>query len=166
MIRLREPSHQPPSPLLLRGLTSAVGGHRGPVAAPPLAEPPRPVLRQVDHDVAAAAVRTDPQPAQFTGADDVDEGHRGLDRHPGGEGCIWWRGMQVVVPRVVPDQLWKGARLAQEVVDDLDDLLLAHLPDPAQPRSQVAYRAQLGLIVLPGPGPAPGPHELIERGEV
>src|SRR6266545_2025061 len=98
---------------LRRGLAGAVRGDRGPVTAAGVAEALGPVLRQIDHDAAAARVLADPQAAQLPVTDDVDERHRGCDGHPRGEWCIGWCGVQVVRPPIVPDELWKGVVLAE-----------------------------------------------------
>src|SRR6266571_4722920 len=128
----------PPSPLDFYGSIALTGGFAGPVrgdgravAASCVAEPLGPVFGQVDDDVATAGVLADAQAAQFSATYQVDERHRGLDRHARREWRVGLGGVQVVRLPVVLGELRKGVRLAEESVDDLHDPVLVLVPYPA-----------------------------------
>jgi len=96
-----------------------------------------------------------PEPVKLPGPDHVGERHRGLDGHPVGQRRVWRRGVQVVVPLVVLDQLRQGARLPEQRVDQPGGGVLVHAPQPFQPGAQPADRVEFGLVVCAPPGPAP-----------
>src|SRR5450631_2536517 len=143
-------------------LASSVGGHCRAIAAATVAVALRPIFRQVDDSVVAVVGGTDPQPAELPSAHDIDERHCGIDRHLGGQRCLGWSGMQVVVPLIVFHKLREGIGLPQELVDKLDDSLLVQLPQSAQSGAQVPDSLQLGVVMVAFARPAPGAYEIVQ----
>ena len=89
-----------------------------------------------------------PQPGQLLATHDIRERHGGLDCHPSGEWGVRRRGVQVVVPLVVPDELGQRVGLAQQAVDDLDDGRLVDLHSRRSRGAELAYGAQLRFVPL------------------
>ncbi|MDQ1705630.1 MAG: hypothetical protein QOF18_1996 [Frankiaceae bacterium] len=137
----------------------AVGARCAAVAA-------RVVLGQVDKHVVTVVRLANEQSTELPLPDDVDEGHRRLDRHPVDEWRVRRGGVQVVVEAAMPDQLGECMCVAQHAVDLLNDAVLVERPQPSQPRPQRLDLLELVPVVPPRAGPSPLTQKLIERGDV
>jgi hypothetical protein len=116
--------------------------------------------------VLAVVGRADPQAGQLTGADHVRDRHRGVDRHPVGERRLGGRGVHVVAPAVVRDQLRQRVRVLEQRVDEVGGLVFRHLPQALKARAQVPDGVEFGLLVGAAARPAPRVDERVERGHV
>jgi len=145
---------------------AAVGRDVDPVRAGQAAEPAGPVLRQVDHHVVAVGRRADQQARELAGPDDVGEGHRRVHRHPVGERRFRRRGVDVVVPAVVLEQLRQRPGVPQQRVDKVGGLVLGHFPQPREARPEPPDLLEFLLVVRAAAGPPPVLDERVESGHV
>jgi ribose-phosphate pyrophosphokinase len=151
------------------GLALPVGRDVRAVPAPAVAVPLGAVLAEVDDHVLAVVRRADAEPRRLAGPDDVDQGHRHLDRHPRRQGGVRRGGVQVPRPLAVADQLGHSLRLGEQGVDHGHRVVGVSDPHGTQAWAQRADRLELGAVVLVRPAQLPladEPVEVLDRGEV
>jgi hypothetical protein len=90
--------------------------------------------------VAAVSGGAYPEPLQLAGPDHVGEGHRRVHCHPVRQRRLGRRGVDVIIPAVVLDQLRQRAGLAKQRVDEFGGLVRADSPNPVQSQPESAYR--------------------------
>ena len=141
-----------------------VGSDVDSVAATPIAEAPRVVLRQVYQHIRAVSSSTDTETVELFGADHVDERHGCIDSDAIGQRRLGRGGVDVVIPLIVSHQLWKGIRPTEKIVHDVDSPGFVGLPHRTQAVAQSMNGVKLTLVPASASGPAPEHDERIEIG--
>lgn len=144
------------------GAAGAVGGGGDAIAARRAAEPSRAVPGEVDEHAVTVRRLADAQAVGLLRAQDVDERHRRLGGDADRHWLIRLGRVQMPAPVVVPDDLGKGAGIAQEGVDRLDELLVVEVEVAAQSRPQRLHLRQLRVVAVVAAGEGPGAQEVGE----
>src|SRR5690606_37569959 len=134
------------------GAARAVCGHGVAVRACRGAVPLRSVTRQVQRDGLAVRIGADVDAAPLIGADDVDEGHRGLDEDALGHGMVVGDGVQVPVGAIVAGQPGSEGDVGEGRVDVGDHLVAGGEQHAAQAWTQGSQGLQLRVVAIDAPG--------------
>ena len=90
------------------------------------------VLRQIDHNRVAPFELADPEACKFVAADDVHEGHRGLDADALGERRVLGCRVNVIAPVVVLHELRQRLAFTQQSVRQPHHAVFVHLPETSK----------------------------------